>query len=398
MDTAISRLTNSTTVRTEFGYPSSAEDPQRNRLSDGSGGTRVLLVDDDAASLRLLGLFFSGPNFYAKAVTNCEKALATLQDEPFDAVISDLRMPGMGGMELLARVREKYRHTAFLITTGVDEVEIGVRAIKSGADDYLVKPLVEAAVLTSVERSLHNRRLEQQLETYREHLECLVESRTRELQAALRHIKSNYEETLQALGAAIDLRDNETAGHSRRVCRYAQEIAGAMGLSDSQVSSIARGAYLHDIGKLGIPDGILFKPGPLSSEERKVMQQHVRLGFELVKGIPFLADAAEVVLTHHERFNGTGYPNGLKEREIPIGGRIFAVADTLDAITSDRPYQRASSFDSARNTIASLSGAHFDPQIATAFLGVPSETWSDHCRASTGPPERRALGSLQAQT
>jgi putative nucleotidyltransferase with HDIG domain len=264
---------------------------------------------------------------------------------------------------------------AFLVTTGVDDVDVGVQAMRCGADDYLVKPLRESAVIASLERALHKRRLEEEVENYRQHLEEMVTERTGQLRAALGRIEQSYEDTLQALGAAIDLRDNETAGHSQRVCGYALEIARAMGWSDKQLGSLARGAYLHDIGKLGVPDGILLKPGPLTAEERRLMQQHAQIGFDLVKDIPFLADAAEIVLMHHERFDGSGYPRGLKGEEILLSARVFAIADTLDAITSERPYQRAASFEFAKERIRQLSGAHFDPQVAGVFLEVPEVTW-----------------------
>jgi putative nucleotidyltransferase with HDIG domain len=247
--------------------------------------------------------------------------------------------------------------------------------------------------LLSLERALRKRQLEQQVETYRQHLEEMVAERTGQLQAALQQIEHSYEDTLQALGAAIDLRDTETAGHSQRVCRYSLEIARAMGWSDKQLRSLARGAYLHDIGKLGVPDGILLKPGPLTADERKLMQQHVQIGFDLVKDIPFLADAAEILLMHHERYEGGGYPRGLKGEEILLGARIFAVADTFDAITSDRPYRRASSFQSARETIRHLSGSQFDPQVVDAFLGIPEQTWPTIARNQSQiaalPPELR---------
>lgn len=357
----------------DFSVPAPAVCTDNVALAERHLGARVLVVDDDPASLRLLGTMLGASEFQVRTAGSGECALALLEQQPFDAVISDLRMPNVGGLELLAKIREKRRHTAFLITTGVDDVETGVQALKSGADDYLVKPLTASAVVASIDRALRNRDLEQQVESYRHNLEALVEARTGELQSALQQIERTYEDTLQSLGAAIDLRDRGTAGHSKRVCRYSLEIAKPLGLSQSQMSSLARGAYLHDIGKLGIPDRILFKPGPLSPEERRVMQKHVQLGFDLVKGIPFLADAAEVILTHHECYDGTGYPRGLKDRHIPLGGRIFAIADTLDAMTSDRPYQRASSFESARSTIGALSGTRFDPQIVAVFLGVPAE-------------------------
>jgi len=284
-------------------------------------------------------------------------------------------MPGISGMELLAEVRRCYPHLAFLVTTGVDDVDVGVRAMRSGADDYLVKPLNENAVIASIENALHKRQLEKQVENYRLHLEEMVAERTAQLQGALKQIESSYEDTLQALGAAIDLRDDETGGHSRRVCRYSIEIARAMGWPENQLESLARGAYLHDIGKLGIPDGILLKPGPLTEGERKFMQQHVQIGFDTVKDIPFLADAAEIILMHHERFDGGGYPRGLKGEQILPSARIFAIADTLDAITSDRPYRRAASFESALDTIRRLSGTQFDPHVVSVFLNIPEDIW-----------------------
>jgi len=344
-------------------------------LPDHQAAVRVLAVDDESAACKLLSIILAPPAFHCTTACNGEEALVHLQRQRFDAVISDLNMPKISGMELLGQVRRLYPHLAFLVTTGVDDVDVGVQAMRSGADDYLVKPLQEGAVIASIESALHKRRLEREIENYRQHLEEMVAERTWQLQSALQQIGSSYEHTLQALGAAIDLRDNETAGHSSRVCHYSLEIARAMGWPNKQLGSLARGAYLHDIGKLGVLDRILLKPGPLNPEERRLMQQHVKIGFDLVKNIPFLADAAEIVLTHHERYDGAGYPFGLKGEDILLSARIFAVADTLDAITSDRPYRHASSFDTARETIRHLSGSQFDPQVVDVFLSLPEDTW-----------------------
>ena len=336
---------------------------------------RVLVVDDEPTACKLLSLILGPPAFQCITARNGKEALAALQHGQFDAVISDLHMPGISGMELLAEARRCYPRLAFLVTTGVDDVDVGVRAMRSGADDYLVKPLNENAVMASLESALHKRQLEKQVENYRQHLEEMVAERTAQLQGALKQIERSYEDTLQSLGAAIDLRDDETGGHSRRVCRYSLEIARAMGWADKQLESLARGAYLHDIGKLGIPDGILLKPGPLTEGERKFMQQHVQIGFDVVKDIPFLADAAEIILMHHERYDGGGYPRGLKGEEILPGARIFAIVDTLDAITSDRPYRLASSFESALDTIRRLSGSQFDPKVVSVFLNIRDDIW-----------------------
>ena len=359
---------------------------------------RILAVDDEFASCKLLSLILAPPAFHCTTACSGEEALATLQTEPFDAVISDLDMPGMGGLQLLNHVRREYPHIAFLVTTGVDDLDVGVQAMRCGADDYLVKPLREGAVAASLQSALHKRRLERQVENYRLHLEEMVVERTAQLQAALRQVERSYEHTLQALGAAIDLRDNQTAGHSQRVCRYSLEIAKAMGWSDQQLGSLARGAYLHDIGKLGVPDAVLLKPGPLTPAERELIQKHARIGFDLVRDIPFLADAAEIVLTHHERYGGKGYPHGIQGEEILLSARIFAIADTLDAITSERPYQRPSSFQQAREIIHGLSGSHFDPVVVNIFLGIPEDTWPAIANNQQQPaepsPESTATSSM----
>ena len=334
---------------------------------------RVLAVDDEPAACRLITIILSSPAFQCTTARDGSEAMIALQRESFDAVISDLHMPGIGGLELLAEARRRHPHVAFLVTTGVDDVEVGVQAMRLGADDYLVKPLLESSLIASLERALDKKRLEQEVEHYRQCLEEMVAERTDQLQAALRQVEFSYEDTLKALGAAIDLRDSETAGHSQRVCQYSLEIARAMGWPDGALKNIARGAYLHDIGKLGVSDSILLKPGPLTEHERKLMQQHVWIGFELVKGIPFLADVAEIILAHHERYDGGGYPRQLKGDEILAGARVFAVADSFDAITSDRPYRRASSFETGREVVRREAGGQFDPEVVHAFLSIPAE-------------------------
>ena len=351
--------------------------PGKSSLLDGPA--RVLVVDDETAASKLLSLILA-PAFQCSIANSGEEALAALQREPFDAVISDLRMPGISGTELLSEMRRLYPNVALLVTTGVSDVDVGVEAMRCGADDYLVKPLRESAVRVSLDNALHKRELERQVQNYRQHLEEMVAERTSQVQEALKQVERGYDHTLQALGAAIDLRDNDTAGHSWRVCGYSLEIARAMGWSDQQQGSLAKAAYLHDIGKLGVPDGILLKKGPLNAEEWEVMKRHARIGFDLVKGIPFLADAAEIVHSHHERFDGSGYPRGLQGEDILLGSRIFAVADALDAITSDRPYHRASSFASGRETIRKAAGKQFDPHVVEIFLSVPEATWPSIAR------------------
>jgi len=340
---------------------------------DGKTKRQILIVDDEPSISRLLNEKLSRQGFECNDCDAGDKALDMLAQKAFDAVISDLRMPGISGLDLLRQTRQAHPHLAFLMVTGVDDVRVGIQAMKEGADDYLLKPFQTDAVIVSVNRALEKRSLEQELAKYRAHLEDMVNQRTRQLQAALKRVEQTYDDTLEALAAALDLRDNETAGHSRRVMRYCLEIAKRMGCTPEQMRNIARGAYLHDIGKIGIPDAILLKPTKLTEEERQIMETHVRIGYELVCLIAFLANAAEIILAHHERFDGTGYPQGLVALEIPLGSRIFAVADTLDAMTSDRPYRRALPYLTAREEIIRESGRQFDPAVVQAFLTIPEE-------------------------
>jgi response regulator RpfG family c-di-GMP phosphodiesterase len=347
-------------------------------------GTKALVVDDEASVSQLVANKLKQEGFTCQTCSSVEEALSVTETTSFDLIISDLRLPKMSGLDFLQVAREKYPRTAFLIITGVDDVRVGIDAMKKGADDYLVKPLHLDAVMIAIGKALERKRLEANLENYRHNLEQMVEQRTSQLQLAMKRIEKTYDETLEALGAALDLRDTETEGHSRRVSRCCLEMAKAMKCSDEQNKQIARGSYLHDIGKIGIPDAILLKPGRLNEEETAVMQTHARVGYDLVSRIGFLAPAAEIVLTHQERFDGTGYPQGLAGHEIPLGSRIFAVADTLDAMTSDRPYRRALPFAVARIEITREAGGQFDPDVVRVFLSIPDMIWENIRREVAG--------------
>lgn len=338
---------------------------------------RALLVDDEPGVCSLLNQILSLEGFGCDSAHSGVQAINLLSQDSFDVVISDLRMPGISGLDLLAQTRKSHPHMAFLMVTGEDDLSAAIRAMKEGADDYLVKPFQPAVVVSSVSRALEKRRMERELASHRERLEEMVTQRTRQLEAAMKRVELTYDETLEALGAALDLRDNETAGHAWRVTRYCLEIARTLGCSGDQLKHLARGAYLHDIGKIGVPDAILLKPDRLKAEETAAMQAHARVGYDLVSRIAFLAPVAEIVLTHQERFDGTGYPQGLMGSEIPLGARIFAVADTLDAMMSDRPYRRALPFSAAQAEIIRESGRQFDPDVVQAFLSTPEEVWEN---------------------
>jgi response regulator RpfG family c-di-GMP phosphodiesterase len=362
-----------------------------------SPAVRVLIVDDDPALRKILSVMLTQSDFLCRSAASGAEALCLLEKHPFEVVISDLRMPGISGMDLLVEVRQRYSHLAFLMVTGEDGTRVGVRAMQLGADDYLLKPFDADVVLSSLDRALHKRKLEREVMEYRLRLEEMVCERTEQLQSALHQTERSYEDTLEALGAAIDLRDSPTAGHSRRVFLYSLELAKSIGGLEQQLRTMAMGAWLHDIGKLAIPDRILLKPGPLLADEWQVMRRHARIGYELVKSISFLAGAAEIVLTHHERFDGSGYPQGLSAEEIPFGARIFAVADTLDAMTSDRPYRAALPLQAARDVIERGSGTLFDPLVAAAFLRVSNQTWAVIARETVAvqPSSVLAAGTIR---
>jgi len=334
-----------------------------------------LIVDDEPAVRKLLATLLSQAGISSKPAANPQEALLMLETTVFEAVISDLRMGATSGFDLLQQVRKRFPTLPFLMATGVDDVRVGVQAMKEGADDYLLKPFDIDVVLASLHRALQRKQLERELENYRLHLEEMVSVRTQEVQAALADLEHSHSATLEALGSAIDLRDGPTAGHSKRVLLYSLKIAQEIGGLEDQLRTLGMGAWLHDIGKLAIPDGILLKPAALTDEERRVMEHHVELGYDLVKSIPFLTDAAEIILAHHERCNGSGYPRGLRDKDIPIGARIFAVADSFDAMTSDRPYRSALPMKTARSVIEVGRGELFDPQIVDAFLAVDSDAW-----------------------
>jgi HD-GYP domain-containing protein (c-di-GMP phosphodiesterase class II) len=231
---------------------------------------------------------------------------------------------------------------------------------------------VQARIRTHLK--LHE--LQQTLRHQNDVLEELVSERTRQLQVAVTRIKSMYDQTLRALGGALDLRDNETAGHSQRVTRYSLEIGQAMHCDEEELGEVALGASLHDIGKIAIPDAILLKPSKLTPEETEIMRRHVNISYDLVSQHLFLSHAAQIVLAHHEFYDGSGYPQGLIGNEIPLGARIFAVSDTLDAMTSDRPYRAALPYPVAREEIRRCSGSQFDPDVVRAFLTIPEDVWN----------------------
>jgi putative nucleotidyltransferase with HDIG domain len=250
------------------------------------------------------------------------------------------------------------------------DLEVAIGAIRRGAADYVTKPFNLEEVQIVIERTLEKRRLIRENREYQQTLERKVEERTRELE-------ESYESTLEAMITALDFRDNETMGHSRRVVEYAMIVARTMGVGEPELTWIRRGAILHDVGKIGVSDAILRKPGKLDAAEWDEMKRHPEMGYRMLKHIRFLAPALDIVHCHQERWDGSGYPRGLKGYEIPLGARIFAAVDTFDAMTSDRPYRAALAIEVAREEIRRFSGTQFDPDVAAAFLSIDERVWHE---------------------
>ncbi len=339
---------------------------------------RILVVDDEETIREIVSSMLGGAHFQTRQARSGVEALSILESgDEFDLVLSDLMMAEMDGIALLERAKERYPDMPIVMVTAVHDIQVALQALRNGAYDYLLKPFEREQLLATVRRALENRRLKRENDAYRTNLEALVAARTQQWKTALSNLEKSYDITLEALGDALDLKDAETEGHSRRVTAYTIAIARKMGLQKEEVDVIARGAFLHDIGKMAIPDAILLKPGKLTPQEMDIMKEHCYRGYKIISRIPFLAEAAEIVYSHQEFYDGSGYPRGLKGDEIPLGARIFAIADTLDAMRTDRPYRAAQSIQAARKEIAAWSGRQFDPQIVKIFLEMPDNIWED---------------------
>jgi len=337
---------------------------------------RILVVDDEDIIREIICSVLEQAGFVCHPMRSGAEALQVLDsDGGYSVVVSDVIMDGMDGLTLLSKIRAKYPDLPVVMVTAVHDISVALAAIRNGAYDYLLKPFEREQLLASVRRAVENRRLKLENLAYQTKLESLVSARTELLRQALADLERSYDITLEALGDALDLKDAETEGHSKRVTGFTIAIARAMGLPQDRVRIIARGAFLHDIGKMAIPDAILRKPGRLSPEEQAIMQQHALLGYQMLRKIPFLHEAADIVYSHQERFDGSGYPRGLKGDQIPLGARIFAVADTFDAMTSDRPYRAAQSISSGRREVERQSGKQFDPEIVKVFQSISEGIW-----------------------
>lgn len=338
--------------------------------TDPSALLRVLVVEDEEPMRKMIQMRLAKRGLFCRTTASVADAMRELVAGQFDVVLSDLNMPGGSGLDLACWLTREQPGTPLVLVTGANEVRLATRALKSGVSDYIVKPFEMDELLRSLNAAVQEKRHKRHAEERQTRLENVVAGQTEEIGRVIAELKSTHEATLDALGLALESRDYETQGHSRRVADLTRTIAEELGIAGPELDIITYGSYLHDIGKIGIPDAILRKPGPLTPEEQAAMRTHVELGHRMVSSIPFLGPSAEIVHCHHEAFDGSGYPRGLMGDEIPIGGRIFAVADTVDAITSDRPYRKARSLAAAKAEVQRCSGTQFDPRVVEAFLKI----------------------------
>ena len=345
---------------------------------------RILIVDDEIEITEILADLLSADYECLKA-GSAEDALARLRDSEFQLVISDITMPGMSGLEMIPHIKEQTPDTVVVMISGMQTVESAIGALRLGAFDYLMKPFDLRQVEAVVKRALEHYELVVAKQRYENHLEELVEQRTAELDRALNSLEGAYRSTLKALTAALETRDSETHGHSERVVTYSLRLGREYGLNSAEMKSLEFGSLLHDIGKIGVPDSILRKPAKLTEEEWVRMREHPLHGQQILRGIEFLQGASRVVAQHHEKWDGTGYPLGLRNEEIDICARIFAVADAFDAITSDRVYRRGKPYEAAAQELDDWAGRQFDPKVVEAFHRVPKEDWEVLHRQSLMP-------------
>jgi response regulator RpfG family c-di-GMP phosphodiesterase len=336
---------------------------------------RILVVDDDALILQALSRILQAEGY--EVICHLDP-LKALQERDFTVVISDFMMPQMNGVELLAQLRKNVPAAIRVLLTAAGDFKVASDAINRGeVYRILSKPWSIADLSSCVKQAVeHFRLVEENAALSRE-----ISAKNQELTLINKNLESLVIERtnglLEGLISALDYRDTETQWHSRRVSLYSRRIGEELGLSNEQLSIVEQGALLHDIGKIGVRDSILHKPGPLTPQEWVEMRLHPEIGYRMLTKMPYLHQAALVVLQHQERFDGHGYPNGIAGREIVLGARIFAVSDAVDAINSDRPYRKGRPLAVAREEIKRCKGSQFDPMVVDAFLQIPDEEWTN---------------------
>jgi len=342
--------------------------------------TKILIVDDEEYICRLLGIMLAREGHQCETALNAEQALELLSKSAFDLMLSDINMPGKNGIELLRIVHNIYPDMAVIMATAIDDRQIAIETLQIGAYGYVIKPFEKNELIISVANALRRRELEIANRRHSEELETLVEERTLELW-------QSREETIRKLAKAAEFRDNETAQHTIRMGEYCGFLAQQADLPDKECEMIRSASPLHDVGKIGIPDTILLKPGKLAEEEFATIKEHPHIGYRILgaSSSEVLNLGAVIALTHHEKFNGKGYPGGLQGNNIPVVGRISAICDVFDALTSQRIYKAAMPVEDALDILKEGRGEHFDPYLLDIFLDNIDQMTAIRTKFADGP-------------
>jgi response regulator RpfG family c-di-GMP phosphodiesterase len=322
---------------------------------------KILIVDDEASVGTILGRILKKINLDFAIAASAEEARLIFKAEFFDLILCDIRMPGESGIDLIQFVIAEYPDTAVIIVSGVDDPEIVEKALKIGAYGYIIKPFKVSEVIINVFSALRRQKLEVESRIYQKNLEQTVAERTDQLRQTLDGV-------IQVLALSVETRDPYTAGHQRRVAGLSQAIGGKMGLSPETREGLRLAGIIHDLGKIAIPAEILSTPRPLSAIEYQLIKTHAQVGYDILKDIQFPWPISRMVLEHHERMNGSGYPNGLSGDQTLLDSRILMVADVVEAIASHRPYRPAFGIDIALAEIKKNKGLLYDSEVANACL------------------------------
>ena len=375
-----------------------------------SGPVRVLIVESDDSARRSLVKLLDSKGYSCVSATSAEEAVGNLDAGSFDLLVTDMDMPGGSGLDLLMKVANDESDTATIVITSADDPKIAESALDIGAYGYIVKPWRDNEILIHLASALRRRRAELETRSHRRRLERMVRDRTGEvwnyvgqLEQAEKDMRLLQDETIQRLSIAAEFRDDESPRHIQRMSRYCALIADRLGEDADRCELIRIASALHDVGKIGIPDHILLKPGTLTPDEWTLMKRHCEIGHRILSGSSseLLNTAATIALTHHERVDGTGYPHGLRGEEIPVEGRIAAIADVFDALTSNKVYREAIPMEQAIRILKEGRGKHFDATLLDAFLAERGRILGikeQHADLAVDQVEMNPLSALVAES